>query len=434
MVDRITPIDIGGAVRNALAVRALRNQERETDLAFRTQENKLARQARFDEAAPGIAAGDEAAIAQGMAANPERTLKLQQAVAGLEAGKREELERAAEKTALLLTGVKDEESYQAARQMAERQGLPLNNVPETYDPVWVRGTIAFARDLEDVLKPAEPPETREINRGGQIVTEEFDPTTGRFQEIASAPRFKPETPKGPSSEVGKLIEDVEIAKRQYGEGSSQVAALQEALEATQNGEPPKIGDVAGLRKEHTKASGDFVKLRDAFNKIQAASDTAAGDLSLIFAYMKILDPGSTVREGEFATAEQAAGVPARIRNVYNRVLEGTRLTPSQRTDFKGRAEELFAAQESSQRRLDQQFRDIATSQNMDPDQVVIDYHNPPEPTPQADEREPAAATSQPGAAQADEGAAATDQPEGTTAVNPATGEALIVRGGRWEPL
>jgi len=37
--------------------------------------------------------------------------------------------------------------------------------------------------------------------------------------------------------------------------------------------------------------------------------------------MKILDPGSVVREGEFATAQNSAGIPERIRAKYNRNTE-----------------------------------------------------------------------------------------------------------------
>ena len=49
--------------------------------------------------------------------------------------------------------------------------------------------------------------------------------------------------------------------------------------------------------------------------------SAAGDLAMIFTYMKILDPTSVVREGEQATAQNAAGTPERIKNIYNRVIK-----------------------------------------------------------------------------------------------------------------
>jgi hypothetical protein len=65
-----------------------------------------------------------------------------------------------------------------------------------------------------------------------------------------------------------------------------------------------------LRDDFLKGSKVFVDTKDAYTRIQdSASDpSAAGDLALIFNYMKMLDPGSTVREGEFATAQDSAGV------------------------------------------------------------------------------------------------------------------------------
>lgn len=66
---------------------------------------------------------------------------------------------------------------------------------------------------------------------------------------------------------------------------------------------------------------------------QASNPTPAGDLSLIFSYMKLLDPNSTVREGEFANAQNAGSIDDKVRNMYNKVKKGTRLTDTQRKDF-----------------------------------------------------------------------------------------------------
>jgi hypothetical protein len=96
-----------------------------------------------------------------------------------------------------------------------------------------------------------------------------------------------------------------------------------------------------LRKEYIDNTKDFSATRDAYGKVISAGDDAAGDLSLIFSYMKMLDPGSVVREGEFATAQNAAGVPDRVVNTYNRIISGERLSPAQRKMFSGQAEKLY---------------------------------------------------------------------------------------------
>lgn len=79
--------------------------------------------------------------------------------------------------------------------------------------------------------------------------------------------------------------------------------------------------------------------------------SAAGDLSIIFSYMKLLDPPSSVREGEQATASNAVGVPAQVRNWYNRVATGERLAPEQRADFVKQAMGIYTSAVDGQNRV-----------------------------------------------------------------------------------
>jgi hypothetical protein len=69
--------------------------------------------------------------------------------------------------------------------------------------------------------------------------------------------------------------------------------------------------------------------------------TAANDISMIFAYMKLLDPTSVVREGEFATAQNATGIPGQVANAYNKALKGERLNPEQRRQFTAAAGNVY---------------------------------------------------------------------------------------------
>jgi hypothetical protein len=73
----------------------------------------------------------------------------------------------------------------------------------------------------------------------------------------------------------------------------------------------------------------------ALGKIIAAgeADSAAGDISLLFGYSKLLDPASTVREGEFATLQNSGSMPDIVRNAASRLASGQRLTPDQRKSF-----------------------------------------------------------------------------------------------------
>lgn len=103
------------------------------------------------------------------------------------------------------------------------------------------------------------------------------------------------------------------------------------------GEGLNFKDAQDLRKEFLTQIAPHLLMAKAYTKVKSASANAAGDMSLIFGYMKLLDPGSTVREGEQAQVQQATGVPDQVRNLYNRVVTGERLNTNQRAQLKAEA-------------------------------------------------------------------------------------------------
>lgn len=140
--------------------------------------------------------------------------------------------------------------------------------------------------------------------------------------------------------------------------------------------------VDALRKEFTGLPQvkDFQTVSAAYQKIRggAKQDSAAGDLSLIFAYMKLLDPGSVVREGEFANAQNSAGVPDRIRAKYNQVVRGERLAPSQRQDFLQTADTIYRGQEKYIGAIEAQFQNLAKARGLGADMATLNLRLPDE--------------------------------------------------------
>lgn len=129
-----------------------------------------------------------------------------------------------------------------------------------------------------------------------------------------------------------------------------------------------------LQDRFVKETKDFPAQSDSYGRIQASVEdpSAAGDLALIFNFMKLLDPGSTVREGEFATAQNADGVSGRIRSLYNRVADGERMNEAQRKDFVERADKLFSKAEKAYKQREDKFRKIAKQNSLDENLVVFD--------------------------------------------------------------
>jgi hypothetical protein len=121
-----------------------------------------------------------------------------------------------------------------------------------------------------------------------------------------------------------------------------------ALERDVKAGKDRFDQAKKLREEYNKRSKSFFDVEDAYGRVEASVDDpdASGDIALIFNFMKMLDPGSVVREGEFATAQNAAGVPESVRNQLNKLYSGERLSDQQRNMFLKRAEKLFKRAES----------------------------------------------------------------------------------------
>lgn len=135
---------------------------------------------------------------------------------------------------------------------------------------------------------------------------------------------------------------------------------------TVNAETMKVAD--SLRSEYFARTKEnqFIDVANAYNKVVNTSDTAAGDVSLIFAFMKILDPGSVVREGEFATAENTSGIPDMVRQQYNKVLKGERLNQHQRVAFRNEAGRVFQVYQQRQAPIDAYYQGLAKRYGVDP--------------------------------------------------------------------
>lgn len=129
-----------------------------------------------------------------------------------------------------------------------------------------------------------------------------------------------------------------------------------------------------LRGEFTKLSKDFTEAKLGFEKVQNAAMTkkpsGATDIALVFGYMKVLDPNSVVREGEFATAANAGGVGETVRNFYNKLLEGTLLTPKVRRQFISSARTQFQPYLQEQGDREREFIELSGAYNLDPNKVV----------------------------------------------------------------
>lgn len=227
---------------------------------------------------------------------------------------------------------------------------------------------------DQVLTKLGQEQLRQAEQGEQMLAD-----AGRFrsgQALQRAMQAQQQNFASGEAEKGRAFDGKQAAlkmalERELAGGRMALDAAK--AQAAQQKEAMDTG--TGLRKElhglpQTKA---FQDVSVAYDKVQRAAKapSAAGDLSLIFGFMKMLDPGSSVREGEFANAQNAAGVPERILAQYNKMVRGERLTPETRADFLTQAQGLYGAHETQYKQLAKHYSGLASKAGVSPEDVVL---------------------------------------------------------------
>jgi hypothetical protein len=129
-----------------------------------------------------------------------------------------------------------------------------------------------------------------------------------------------------------------------------------------------------LRTEYNKRTGDLTGSRINYEKMLESAKIQAGlgDVALITAFMKMLDPGSTVRESEFATARDTAGLYASLENYLEKVRTGEFLSDSQRKVFTDLAGKYLEAAEKDGAKTRQSMEGIVDRLGLNPADVFVD--------------------------------------------------------------
>jgi hypothetical protein len=103
---------------------------------------------------------------------------------------------------------------------------------------------------------------------------------------------------------------------------------------------------------------DYQDVKSAFGQVVSSlsQGTPIGDVAGATKVMKLLDPGSVVRESELGIAMAASGRMDRLNNYFSNMMTGQKLTPTQREDFKALSNELYAAAGDAYNKKRQEFQ------------------------------------------------------------------------------
>jgi len=152
-----------------------------------------------------------------------------------------------------------------------------------------------------------------------------------------------------------------------GKNISKIQAVQSMFSDTQGKK-----DAAALRKEfstETKNLG-FQELQNSWNKVQNAGEGGAGDLTIVYSYIKALDPTTAVREGEINLTKAAESIPSNIIRAYNKAKQGQAISPQVRQQMIAEIGTMYNERAKKQQELNAFYSGLASDSGLDPKDVI----------------------------------------------------------------
>lgn len=227
-------------------------------------------------------------------------------------------------------------------------------------------------DLEQAKLSQQQSIQQQIAQALSGIPTEGRPGLSAIAQLAQIPGQSEEALKA----LYKQLEPVTLsAEQQRISGLGQQIAIAPKKASDLEAEREKLwADATGLRKEFTTATKPYADQNSAYGRVIASAQdpSPAGDLALIFNYMKVLDPGSTVREGEFAQVGAAGGLPTQVQRLYEQWATGNKLTLSQREDVVDRATRLFKQASKEHKITAMEFERLAKSRGVKPGDVIFE--------------------------------------------------------------
>lgn len=199
------------------------------------------------------------------------------------------------------------------------------------------------------------------NLGGTTQTIGTDPLSGQTKVLSTA--VNTQSPDNAATVA---------AARDNADATRAVAAATRAVAEIRRDQDTEMK----LADDYRNQSKPFKETSDAYKQLNATLDKAttspAATLAGATKFMKLLDPGSVVRESELGMALAATGVLDRAGNYFQHLKLGKVLTPAQVKDFKNITQQIYAAAQDGQRAIDANYRNQAKTYGLRPEVIIQD--------------------------------------------------------------
>ena len=221
-------------------------------------------------------------------------------------------------------------------------------------------------------------------RGNLPMVDRVDPTAANraaldyLRQTDSAKFIELTTPKAEATPSS--VKEYQFAVDQGYKGTFQDFQL-----AQKSAVAPKVtvdmtGGQKGFDNELTlKKTFAAEPVYKAYNEMQSAygqitdslkSESPAGDLAAATKFMKLLDPGSVVRESELGMAMAATGALDRAKNYAELRISGKKLTPDQRKDFQSLSDQLFSTATGAYNSKRGEFEQMGAAYGLDANRAL----------------------------------------------------------------
>ena len=224
---------------------------------------------------------------------------------------------------------------------------------------------------------------------------ERDPFTGQTKTVATG-AVKKEKPD--------IAGDVKEARQVLGimtpvdEMSQTERALVRAyIDRKDAGKAPKVSvdlkDPTAVAMAGLKLQGDIRQdlkgPKDTATAYQtmynaATNPTQKGDTTMLYTFFKVLDPQSTVREGEIEMIKQSRSIPEKFKGMALKLASGQTLLESERADLLNQAYQYVSNQQRGVTETIDMYKDYAKAFGLNPEKAVpnpfADIKKPPSKT------------------------------------------------------
>jgi hypothetical protein len=175
-----------------------------------------------------------------------------------------------------------------------------------------------------------------------------------------------------ASPLGKISQDVKAGLIPQSILDSAITVDKQSAEG---GLTPKdkAAQEQQIRQEWTKLSTNVSEARRNQNLIETSAndDSGAGDIALVTAFSKMLDPMTGVRDTEFANARDSGGLYGKLLALTTQVQNGKFLSPEQRESYKRLSAQYLKAAEDQIAPVRSSYDLLIENYGLNPENIYV---------------------------------------------------------------